>query len=97
MHAAAPAARATVHSSIQLAEQRPRLNAFGQRVAVAAMRAEDHVLAGEMSTDTGGDGFLPDVGVAGAVNQAALVRLGQAPRTGESEEHAAKQLQHAAG
>jgi len=50
-----------------------------------------------MSTDTGGDGFLPDVGVAGAVNQAALVRLGQPLLAQANQEHAAKQLQHAAG
>ena len=40
--------------------------------------------AREMGTDADGDRLLADVGVAGAVDQAALVRLARAaPRSGE--------------
>ena len=52
-----------------------RLEPLGQRVPVAAVRAEDCVVATQMRTDADGDRFLPDIGVARAVDQAALMRL----------------------
>ena len=47
--------------------------ALGQGVAVAAVRAEDDVVGAQMRADAGRDRLLADVGVAGAVDQAALV------------------------
>ena len=61
-----------------------RRHALGQRVAVAAVRAEDDVVPPQVRTDADRDRFLADVGVAGAVDEAALMRLAPvAPRTGE--------------
>ena len=54
-----------------------RRHALGQRVAVAAVRAEDHVVRAQVGADADGDRLLADVGVAGAVDQAALVGAGQ--------------------
>ena len=38
-----------------------------------AVRAEDHVVRAQVGADAGGDRLLADVGVAGAVDQPALV------------------------
>ena len=50
---------------------------FGQCVAVSAMRAENHVVCAQVSTHSHGDGFLPDVGVASPMDQAALMAARQ--------------------
>ena len=52
-------------------------DALGQGVAVAAVGAEDDVVGPQMGADAGGDRLLADVGVTGAVDQAALMRPGQ--------------------
>ena len=54
-----------------------RRHALGQRMAVAAMRAEHHVVGSQMGADAGRDRLLADVGMAGAVDQPALVRAGE--------------------
>jgi hypothetical protein len=41
------------------------------------MRTEDHVVCVQVSTHSHGDGFLPDVGVASPMDQAALVAARQ--------------------
>ena len=56
---------------------------------MAAVRAEDDVVASQMSADAGGDRLLADVGVAGAVNEPALVRAGQLLLAPADEHHAA--------
>jgi calcineurin-like phosphoesterase len=40
---------------------------------MAAVGTEDAVAVIEMEADTGGDGFLSDIGVTGSVNQPLLV------------------------
>src|SRR5690242_1045343 len=54
------------------------------------MRAEDDIVRAEVGTDPDRNGLLADVGMAGAVNQAALMRL----RPAANEHHRAKQTQH---
>ena len=91
MHAAAAAVRAAGRAAEQLGDQLPRRHALGQRVAVAAVRAEDHVVGAQVGADADGDRLLADVGVAGPVDQAALVRTAPgAPRTGGSGPSAGK-------
>ena len=46
---------------------------FRERVSVAAVRAEDGIVGAKVRTHAGGDCFLADVGVAGAMNQPARV------------------------
>jgi hypothetical protein len=46
-------------------------------MTVAAMRAEDDVVGPQMGADADGDRLLADVGVAGAVDQPALMAAGQ--------------------
>ena len=77
VHAAAAPVRAAGRAAEQLGDQLARRHALGQGVAVPAVRAEDDVVGPQMGTDAGGDRFLADVGVAGAVDQAALMRAGQ--------------------
>ena len=74
VHAAAAAVRAARGPAEQLGGQRPRLNPLGQRMAVPAVGAEDDVVGTEMRADADGDRLLADVGVAGPVHQAPLVR-----------------------
>ena len=61
-----------------LGKQLARLQSFGQRMPMATMGAEDHVLLPQVSANTDSNSFLPDIGVAGAVDESALVRPGQA-------------------
>jgi len=77
VHAAAPAVRAAGLAAEQLRYQLARGNALGQRVAVAAVGAEDDVVGAEVGADAGRNRLLPDVGMTGTVDQAALVAPGQ--------------------
>ena len=61
----------------QLGHQLARRHALGQGVAVAAVGAEDHVVRAQVGAHAGRDRLLADVGVAGAVDQAACVGPGQ--------------------
>jgi hypothetical protein len=70
-----------------------RVQPLGQSMAVAAVRTENYVIRAEMGTDADGYGFLADVGVASAVDQAALVRPGQLLLGAPDKEHAAKEGQ----
>ena len=49
VHAAAAAVRAAGLPAVQLGDQLPRRHALGQGVAVAAVRAEDHVVRPQMA------------------------------------------------
>jgi hypothetical protein len=54
---------------------------------VSAMRAEYRIIRPQMGADADGDRFLTDVGMASAVNQAALMRLRQHLLTLANELH----------
>ncbi len=73
VHAAAPAARAAGGAPEQLGHELARRDALRQRVAVTAVGAEHRVVRPEVGGDAGRDRLLADVGVAGALDQAAGV------------------------
>jgi hypothetical protein len=77
MHRATASARATGLASEQFGHQLDRRQPFGQRVAMSAMRAEDHVLPAQRRADPDRHRFLADVGVTRAMNQPALVTARQ--------------------
>jgi len=77
MHAAPASPGATAVTTKKLGDQFHRGQAFGQCVAVSAMGAEDYVICAQVSTHPHGDGFLPDVGVASTMDQAALMAARQ--------------------
>jgi hypothetical protein len=54
---------------------------------MTAMRAENDVLGREMSADSDRDGFLTDVGMAGAMNQSTLMRPGQLLFAAANQQH----------
>ncbi len=87
MHAAAAPLRAAGRAAEELGEQLARRHALGQRVPVPAVGAEDDVVAAQMRTDAGGDRLLPDVRVAGPVNQPALMRSRQLLFAAPDHEH----------
>ena len=93
MHRAAAPARAARHPTEEFGHQLLRRHALGQRVTVTAMRAEDWIVVIEMCADTGGDRFLTDVGVASAMNHAALMAAGEFFFGVANCEHCAKQAQ----
>ncbi len=53
------------------------MHSLRQCVAVPAMGAKDGIVAPQVSANAGCDRLLADVGMAGPVNQPALVRFGQ--------------------
>ena len=77
MHAAPASARATGGPPEQLGEQLPRRNPFGERVPVAAVRAEDDVFGLQMSAHSHRDRLFADIRVAGPMHEPALMRLGE--------------------
>ncbi len=77
MHAAASSPRTAVHAAEQLGDQFERLDSFGQRVSVAAMRAEDDVVPGQMRAHAGRDRFFTHVSVACSMDQSMTVRFRQ--------------------
>src|SRR5262249_29680514 len=78
VHAPTASTGATCGATIEFGEKQPRIEAFAERVAVAAMCAEDRVLALQMRAYANSDGLLPDISVTGAVNQSTLVRFRKA-------------------
>ena len=89
VHAAAAALRAAGRAAEQLGDQLARREPLGQGMAVAAVRAEDDVVGPQMRADAGGDRLLADVGVAGAVDQPALMRPCQLLLAAANEHHRA--------
>ena len=89
MHAAPAALRAAGRPAEQLGEQLAGRHALRQSMPVTAMRAEDDVIAAKMCTHPRGDRFLADVGVAGPVNQPALMRSRQLLFAAADQEHRA--------
>ena len=87
MHAAAPAPRTPRGPAIQLREELLRFQSLGQRVAVAAMRAENHVGFAQFGTDARGNRLLADIGMASPMNQPALMRFGEPLFTEPDQKH----------
>src|SRR5262245_7778997 len=77
MHGAASTAGATRLATVKLGEKLARIESLGQRMAMSAMRAEDHVVLPKMRANADRNGLLPDVSVTRAVDESALMRLGQ--------------------
>ena len=77
VHAAAAPARNAGRPAEELGDQFARRHALGQRVAVAAVGAEDDVVGAQVRADADGDRLLADVGVAGAVDEPLRVGAGE--------------------
>ena len=60
---------------------------------MTTMRAKDDILSRKMRTDAGRDGLFTDVGVARAVDQAALMGPGQLFLAAANEQHLAKEIE----
>ena len=58
-----------------------------------AVRAEDNVIVPEVGADTAGDGFFTDIGVAGSVNQAALMSFRERLLGPADDEHLAVKVE----
>ena len=78
VHASAPSARTARIAPVKLCNQRSRLKPLGESMTVAAVGAENGIRFAQLRTHPGRDGFLADVGVAGPVDQSALMRTCQA-------------------
>ena len=89
MHGTAASARASCLTAIKFRDELAWFHAFGERMAMTAMRAEDGVFFRQMRTHRRGDGLLPDIGVARAVDKAALVRFREALLDRADGEHRA--------
>ena len=87
MHAAASSLRAAGGAAEQLGEQLAGCEPLGKGMAVTAVGAEDDVVFLQMRADARGDCLLPDVGMAGAVDQPALMRPGQLLFTAANQHH----------
>jgi len=93
MHAAAAPARTTALPAIQLGDELHRRDTLGERVTMSAVGAEDNVLRAQMRAYAGRDRLLADVGVASAVDQAALVRFDQLLLGAANQQHLPIKLQ----
>ena len=77
VHAAAAAARDAGRLAEELGHHLAGRHALGQRVAVAAVGAEDDVVLAQVGADADRDRLLADVGVAGAGDVPLRVGAGQ--------------------
>ncbi len=77
MHAAAAPLRAAGGTAEELGKQAAGREPLGEGMPMAAVGAEDDVFLPEMCANARGDRLLPDVRVAGAVNEPALMRARQ--------------------
>src|SRR3954469_14032234 len=93
MHAPAASTRTTGGAAEELRDEFNRWQTFGQRVTMSAMGAEKHVIGAQVRADSHGDGFLPHVRVASAMDQAALMRTRQLLLGLPNELHGAIELQ----
>src|SRR5262249_37543769 len=89
VHAAAAAVRAARLAAVEFRDQVAGVQPLGERVAVAAVGAENGVLMPQVSANADSNRLLADVGVASPVNKAALVRPGQLLLAPADEEHPA--------
>jgi hypothetical protein len=65
--------RTSRRSAKELGEKLARRDSFGQGVTMAAMCAENDILAGEMSADSYRNRFLPHIRMASAVDKTPLM------------------------
>lgn len=77
MHGAAAAAGAAGFAAEEFGHELFRGKSLCECVSVSTMGTEDAVAVSEVEADTGGDGFLTDVGVAGSVDESLLVAAGE--------------------
>ena len=77
VHRAPPAARAAGRPAEQLGTEVGRRHPLGEGMAMAAVGAEDGVAVGEVPADAGGHRLLPDIRVAGAMDEPARVAAGE--------------------
>ncbi len=91
VHTSAAAARASRLAAEQLGHECLRGNALGQGMAVTPVRAEDDVVPAKVSTNPGRDRLLTHVGVAGAMDQTALMGSRQVLFAPTDRLHAAKE------
>jgi hypothetical protein len=92
MHGATASARAACLTTIEFRHELAWLHAFGERMTMTAMRAEDGVRFMQMRANTRGDGFLANIGVTGTVDESALMRFCQAFFHHADREHGAVEL-----
>ena len=91
MHASTATVGTSALPPKQLGNQRLRCHSFGKRVTVAAMGAEDGVVVIEVCTNARCDRLFTHVGVAGTVNQTALVASSEMLLSAANLHHLAKQ------
>ena len=92
MHGATATARAAGLATKEFRHELARLHAFGERMTMTAMRAEDGVRFMQMRAHTRGDGFLAHIGVAGSVDEPALMRFCEPLLHHADREHGAVEL-----
>ena len=92
MHGATATARAAGLATKEFRHELARLHAFGERMSMAAVRAEDGVRFMQMRAHARGDGFLADIGVAGTVDESALMRFCESLLHHADDEHGAVEL-----
>ena len=93
VHRATAPLRAARGFAKKLGDQLLGRYAFGEGMAVAAMRAKDCVIVVEVSTNASGDSFLADVRVAGAGDQTSLVGPGKLLFAAADDQHLAIERQ----
>lgn len=92
MHGAAATTRASCLATIEFRHELARFHAFGERMTMTAMRAEDGIRFMQMRAHACGYGFLANIGVTGAVDEPALMRFCQAFFHHADREHRAVEL-----
>ena len=93
MHGATAPLRAARGFAKKLGDQFLGRYAFGEGVAVAAMRTKNRVAVVEVGANASGNGFLADVRVASAGDQASLVGPGELFFAAADDQHEAIERQ----
>src|SRR5205823_5140597 len=93
VHAAAAAVGTAAFAAIEFGDDLQRRHPLRQRVAVAAVRAEDDVLTPQVRGHAHRHRLLADVSVARAVNEAALVRARELLFTFANEQYLPVELE----
>src|SRR5579859_249009 len=74
VHAPPTPAGTSALAAVELGDQLPRWEALGEGMSVTPVGAEHGIVLAELGADADRNRLLPDLGVAGAVNQSPLVR-----------------------
>src|SRR4029079_7640316 len=85
-------ARTTRDPSVELGKELLGGQSLGECVSVAAVRTEYDVVRTQVGGNADGDCLLADAGVASAVNETLLMRLGQLQFGFADQQHLAKEL-----